>query len=420
MQQSAQLGLQVPEAVAKGQTLSEATQSRPLTLRIIDARVNYHLDQNDIIKLTTLFGHVLSAYVSPDRYFAEICFANLDDAHTFQRELNGLVINGVGTVSAQMAPNVGSLHALSPSDPTEPQARNRDADEHTKTNFRHCRFELINLFGCQPEEYEPNNPKKFHVVSKILGPNNENINYILEKSKTSESSEPIVTIQIDGVPRDDAPVNERLHVAVSGLETPEYKAAVKNIEQLLGGVCQQFVDFCRKNGHLMPPNVSYRKHSYRQKGPNQPLRYVRSVGPIPTWLGETPPIGGDGPPVERERPPPGSMYGNTDQNDLRGRCYNLASLVPSARDSQDSRTRSAMPLYVNNRPNPQADKNDGPTDSTFVDSDRNMHAHFNGKEGRDRSDGRRPLRGNSCSSRGGLFRDRDRPTDSTSRDGQPR
>lgn len=159
---------------------------------------------------------------------------------------------------------LAALEAPPPPQPAPPRLRQRV-----------FRLELVDLFTFHPE---------LDIPALIIGADSSNIQYVLEETKNK------VDIELDGVPCNEAPIAERLHLTVSALDNEAYTTAVETLEDLLQSVCQQFAEFWveRKPGVPIPKTVGFRRHEY-QEGDDGQLVYLGQTERPKPWLSSVPP-----------------------------------------------------------------------------------------------------------------------------------
>eukprot|EP01055_Gregarina_sp_Pseudo9_P003075 Gregarina_sp_Pseudo_9__3074@NODE_326_length_3153_cov_14_414579_g306_i0_p2_GENE_NODE_326_length_3153_cov_14_414579_g306_i0NODE_326_length_3153_cov_14_414579_g306_i0_p2_ORF_typecomplete_len417_score117_96RRM_1/PF00076_22/0_0015RRM_1/PF00076_22/3_6e03_NODE_326_length_3153_cov_14_414579_g306_i018373087 len=109
-----------------------------------------------------------------------------------------------------------------------------------------ARMEFVDLFGVEG----------FDVTSAVLGDRDRNIHFILEQADHK------VSISLKGVPANDAPVAERLHMAITSSSKPHFERAVDMAEDLLRAVCHKVVSLCAQRRLKASPNVGFIKHLY--------------------------------------------------------------------------------------------------------------------------------------------------------------
>lgn len=137
-----------------------------------------------------------------------------------------------------------------------------------------CRLELVDLFGFHPE---------FDVPTLIVGADGSNIEYVLNEAKSK------VDIDLDGLPVNEAPVAERLHLTVTALDQEAYTIAVETLEDLLQSICQQFAKFfVEKKGLPVPLTVGFRRHEYKEGSDGQLVYLGQSERPK-LWLNKISP-----------------------------------------------------------------------------------------------------------------------------------
>lgn len=139
-----------------------------------------------------------------------------------------------------------------------------------------CRLELIGLFEGGPD---------WNITPALLGAEDKNMHYILSACGNE------VSINLRGIPMNNASVAERLHLSIESANKNHYETAVAMVEDLLDSVCKMFVNHCRVAGLPLPPEVGFTRHSYlvspagttylgpRQRKPRLAFRGGQEVGP---------------------------------------------------------------------------------------------------------------------------------------------
>lgn len=131
-----------------------------------------------------------------------------------------------------------------------------------------CRLELMDLFAFHPE---------FDVAALIVGAEGSNIQFVLNEAKNK------VDIDLDGIPVNEAPVAERLHLTVTALDPEAYTIAVESLEDLLKSICYRYAEFlAEKNSLPVPPTVGFRRHEYKEGDKGQ-LIYLGQTESPKTW-----------------------------------------------------------------------------------------------------------------------------------------
>ncbi|CDR95335.1 hypothetical protein, conserved [Babesia bigemina] len=246
------------------------------------AKSDFHLVESDLEELFSHFGGASKIDVKNDVAAAEVTLADGAAGRAAIEELNGLNIPNVGILRCVELHGGETLdRALSKAQLFEqrqsakPYNAPRGADARvTHTNAasdtkckRVARLELIELFTYEPE---------FNVTATILGPNNNNIKFIMRNSGGN------VDIAITGKPLNSAPVCERLHISVSSRDYPAYLKALDMLEDLLTTVCEKFVEFVRSRGKVVSNLVGFKRHEYQEINGN--LEYKGVTEKWKSWL----------------------------------------------------------------------------------------------------------------------------------------
>eukprot|EP01054_Gregarina_sp_Poly1_P002005 Gregarina_sp_Poly_1__2004@NODE_1525_length_3931_cov_227_070393_g1009_i0_p2_GENE_NODE_1525_length_3931_cov_227_070393_g1009_i0NODE_1525_length_3931_cov_227_070393_g1009_i0_p2_ORF_typecomplete_len411_score31_63RRM_1/PF00076_22/0_00047_NODE_1525_length_3931_cov_227_070393_g1009_i0251257 len=137
---------------------------------------------------------------------------------------------------------------------TPQQSSNPQSSPYQPSAFppRNCnamylaRVEFVDLFGVEG----------FDVTSAVLGERDRNIHFILEQAEHK------VSISLKGVPANDAPVAERLHMAITSSSKAHFDRAIDMAEDLLRAVCHKVISICTQRRLKISPNVGFIKHLY--------------------------------------------------------------------------------------------------------------------------------------------------------------
>lgn len=139
-------------------------------------------------------------------------------------------------------------------------------------NYWMARLELVSMFGCS----------EFVVTDAVLGPGDQHIHYILNNADHR------VSVSLKGVPANDAPVMDRLHIAIQSTSKPHFDKAVDMTEDLLQTVCDQFVKFSLERGLRIHSNLGFIRHAYSgvqvPDGSIENMRYLGHRERAPVWL----------------------------------------------------------------------------------------------------------------------------------------
>ncbi|KAK2194649.1 bifunctional K Homology domain [Babesia duncani] len=264
-----------------------------LAVFVENPQYNYELIESDLRELFSYYSGVHGLSIMPEYPAAELILSDVSSCNLAAQDLNGIVINGVGTIRcvvmqpgqilntlipAFQIPAYGIANSLKQHQPaynnntTAPRSK-RSLVEHvpgisTLPNVRRvCRFELVDLFTYEPD---------FNVAAVILGPSNKNIEYIM----TTTSNK--VDLSITGKPLNSASVAERLHVSIDSVDFEAYDKAIELVEFLLTTVCEKYVNFVRKRGKIVSNLVGYKRHEYELQ--DGELEYKGCIDKPKTWL----------------------------------------------------------------------------------------------------------------------------------------
>lgn len=119
--------------------------------------------------------------------------------------------------------------------------------ENALASKRLSRFELIDIFGY---------PTEFDVLTKIQGFNNANIKYIYDQTNNK------LKFEIKGRADNNAPVVDRMHIAITADDSSVYQKGIDLILKLLNSLFQEYCDFCMKKGVPLPPALGFKRHEY--------------------------------------------------------------------------------------------------------------------------------------------------------------
>ncbi|KAH0487271.1 MAG: hypothetical protein KVP17_002577 [Porospora cf. gigantea B] len=124
-----------------------------------------------------------------------------------------------------------------------PQAR--PIDVRPPVEQRLCRLELENFFDLE----------EFDVVGALVGVENRNIAFLMEQAGCR------VDIGVKGVPHQDAPTSERLHIIIKSLDSEAYRVAVEMAEDLLQSIMDDY-DQAHQQSRKTPARCSVKRHEY--------------------------------------------------------------------------------------------------------------------------------------------------------------
>ncbi|BAM40013.1 conserved hypothetical protein [Theileria orientalis strain Shintoku] len=290
-----------------------------LAMFLENCNYSCELMESDLRELFSYYSGINSISMSPDYPAAELILNDPSACSAAVSELNGFVLNGIGTLrcvlmrsgqtldsllsnanvfqpykapsSASDAPSTrysyspdsgpaknGIFHAPNQGAAKPPRPITLNGVEHVPgvSNRpdvkRMARFELTELFSYEPD---------FDVTNTILGPNNANIEYIMKNSDNK------VDISLKGKPLNAAPVSDRLHLSITSNDFYPYNRAIFMVEDLLSSVCEKYVDYVKACGHSVSHLMGFRRHEYEQDAEGL-LDYKGYVDKEKTWLDQLP------------------------------------------------------------------------------------------------------------------------------------
>lgn len=250
------------------------------------------LQESDIRSCVSSYGPLDGVLVLRDRAAAEVSFVSASALCACLQELDGVPLEGVGLLRAVVLPPGVPAAAALPDSAADPPAQQHFAvaagvtpgqqwgptsggpashdprqkphseapaalqQQQQPAQLQHsngrrvCRLELVGLFGEEPN---------FSVASAVRGPNDSNIQYILEQAEHK------VDLGIRGKPINDAPVADRLHLTLMSDDAEAFAKALAMSEDLVQSVVDQFISYCRERHVALPPSVGFRRHMYQQQ-----------------------------------------------------------------------------------------------------------------------------------------------------------
>lgn len=267
------------------------SSSPSINVSVEGMKFQYQLTEDDLQKVFSRYGSVQKIRVEEVGSSAQISFHNMTDAQAAMNDLNGKVLNGLeGTlrISWTPPPSVpppypqmpfpawGFPPAASPSWPMpagppmlpmmresphrEAPHRDRDRDgdrsQHVKGVRKYtCRF----LIGIE-------NDKDFQVARRIIGSKGTNMKKIVKTSDAKLRLRGIGSGYFEGGSQKES--NEPLQLCVSCISPEGYTEAVKDVEELLMRVYDEYRKFCQETGKLIPElkiNLSENQPAYSSR-----------------------------------------------------------------------------------------------------------------------------------------------------------
>lgn len=246
---------------------------RRFVLTLLHSHVPFTLADADVAELVRAFGKVTRVLIvplpgpgalssHPPAAAAEFYLETSDDlAAALCAQLSGIQLpNGAGVLQVQQVPvGVPVEHILESTlrpNLCRPQGPFRPPHlPPRRPEVLFCRLELENFFGLSD----------FDLLTSLLGRDNRNICFLMEQAGFK------VDIGIKGVPHNDAPTAERLHVIIKTTDAEAYRQAVEMMEDLLQSVKEDYeqahVQACQK-----PAACGVKRHEYVEA--DGELRYM--------------------------------------------------------------------------------------------------------------------------------------------------
>lgn len=268
-----------------------------LAVSVEGMKFQYQLTEDDLHKVFSRYGPVRSIRVDEAAAGAVITFVNLQDAQGAMTDLNGKVLNGLeGTLRLQwtgagpsMVPPYPSMlfsnwacsaegggspdwPASTPQAPLGGVAQGAgggnanpkavDRLPHTRGDRKYtCRF----LIGIE-------NDKEFQVARRIIGAKGANMKRIVKETDAKLRLRGIGSGYIEGSAQKES--SEPLQLCVSCTSAEGYKTAVREAEELITCVYEQYRLFCREKGRTPPSleiNLTENQLVYSSQTPGSAL-----------------------------------------------------------------------------------------------------------------------------------------------------
>uniref|UniRef100_A0A7S4R3A8 RRM domain-containing protein n=1 Tax=Alexandrium monilatum TaxID=311494 RepID=A0A7S4R3A8_9DINO len=238
-------------------------------------KFQYQLTEDDLLKVFSRYGAVRHIRVDEAGASAVITFHNFQDAQAAMNDLNGKVLNGLeGTLRIQWTGNPsmpppypsmpfpgwgftppagsasgwpagapaggGASPAGGPASPAAGSPPPGDKQPHAKGVRKYtCRF----LIGIE-------NDKEFQVARRIIGAKGANMKRIVRLTEAKLRLRGMGSGYFEGTGQKES--TEPLQLCVSCTSADGYKTAVRQVEELLKRVYEEYRQFCRDSGKLVP------------------------------------------------------------------------------------------------------------------------------------------------------------------------
>lgn len=232
-------------------------------------KFQYQLTEDDLHKVFSRYGGVKNIRVDEAGAAAQITFTNFSDAQSAMSDLNGKVLNGLeGTLriswvsqgQSQLAPPAypslpfpGMGFPFGGSSPGWPPAAGAGAggapqaltggkgDGGNNKGVRKytCRF----IIGIE-------NDKEFQVARRVIGAKGTNMKRIVKQTEAKLRLRGLGSGYFEGAGQKESA--EPLQLCISCTNGDEYKSAVRQVEELLRRVYEEYRQFCTENGKPAP------------------------------------------------------------------------------------------------------------------------------------------------------------------------
>lgn len=245
-----------------GAPLPPVPQEPVVSVSVEGMRFQYQLTEDDIQKVFRRYGHVKNVQVDEGCASARVTFSSQHDAQAAITDLDGKVLNGLngtlriswvspGAAPPYMLPGLGGYPSQVPPVaspwPTASAAsagNGADAsgpgDKGGKGTRKYtCRF----LIGID-------NDKEFQVARKLIGSKGCNMKRIVKLTGAKLRLRGIGSGYLEGASQKES--SEPLQLCISCTSPEGYQTAVKQVEDLLSGVYDDYRQFCQDHGKACP------------------------------------------------------------------------------------------------------------------------------------------------------------------------
>jgi len=237
-----------------------ASQEPTVSVSVEGMKFQYQLTEDDIHKVFARYGDIKAIRVDEAGASAKITFANYNDGHSAVTDLNGKVLNGLdGTLKVQWSngpQNMASPYPPMPFPPLPfggmpfpPAAAAAPTDmgggvggdgKLVKGVRKYtCRF----LIGIE-------NDKDFQVARRIIGAKGANMKRVVKQTEAKLRLRGVGSGYFEGAGQKES--TEPLQLCVSCTNGDHYASAIRQVEELLKRVYEEYKVFCRENGKEVP------------------------------------------------------------------------------------------------------------------------------------------------------------------------
>lgn len=251
----------------------QASAEPTVAVSVEGMKFQYQLTEDDLHKVFSRYGGVKNIRVDEAGAAAQITFMSFNDAQSAMNDLNGKVLNGLeGTLRIQWVN--GPQSALPPPYPSMPfpgmgfpafpgaaagwpgaapggaslsggpgstlGLAGDGKSPHTKGVRKYtCRF----IIGIE-------NDKEFQVARRVIGAKGANMKRIVKQTEAKLRLRGVGSGYFEGAGQKES--SEPLQLCVSCTNGDHYKSAVRQVEELLKRVYEEYRSFCRENGRQAP------------------------------------------------------------------------------------------------------------------------------------------------------------------------
>lgn len=197
---------------------------------------SYQLTEDDLVKVFTRFGTIVSVSLSPDGTNAIVTLGSQFQADRAVSELNGKSLSGFSSGSLRVIPYSWG----SPSGGQTPLIR-----KYT------CRFDI-----------QIENDKEFHVARRIIGQKGSNMKRIVKQAGFDAK----LRLRgrgsgfLEGAQKQES--QEPLHLCVSCKDYQGYRSAADQVDELLDAIYSDFREYCLMKGQPYPENLRVIMHEH--------------------------------------------------------------------------------------------------------------------------------------------------------------
>jgi len=252
---------------------SMAAPEAAVSVSVEGMKFQYQLTEDDLMKVFSRYGSVRTIRVDEAGSSAVITFMTFPDAQAAMSDLNGKVLNGLeGTLRINWLPSPNlpppypgmpfpswgfppgapapgaSWPGVPPATSAAPaiaaartttQAIEKSPPGNKSQRKYTCRF----IIGIE-------NDKDFQVARRIIGAKGANMKRIVRQTEAKLRLRGVGSGYFEGAGQKES--SEPLQLCISCTSSDGYKTAVKNVEDLLHRVYDEYRQFCKESGKEAP------------------------------------------------------------------------------------------------------------------------------------------------------------------------